>query len=38
MLRIFFFGVLRAGKIEERWFTSTAARQKDTFSLWQNIP
>ncbi len=38
MLRIFFFGVLRAGKIEERWFISTAARQKDTFSLWQNIP
>ena len=38
MLRIFFFGVLRAGKIEERWFISTTARQKDTFSLWQNIP
>lgn len=39
MLRIYFFGVLKAGKIDERWFTPTiAATEKDAFSLWQNIP
>jgi AcrR family transcriptional regulator len=38
MLRIFFFGMLSAGKIDEPWFTSTAAGQNGTFSLWQNIP
>jgi hypothetical protein len=29
---------LKAGQIDERWFTSTTSREKDTFSLWQNIP
>ena len=38
MLRIFFFGVLKGGKIDEGWFTSTAAGRNDTFSLWQSIP
>jgi TetR/AcrR family transcriptional regulator, cholesterol catabolism regulator len=38
MLRIFFFGVLKAGKIDHGWFTSTAAGRNDTFSLWQSIP
>jgi TetR/AcrR family transcriptional regulator, cholesterol catabolism regulator len=38
MLRIFFFGVLKAGEIDERWFISNQSREKNTFSLWQNIP
>ena len=39
MLRIYFFGLLKSGKVEEEWFrTSAAAGEKDRFSLWQNIP
>lgn len=39
MVRMYFFGLLKAGKIEERWFTeSSTANKKDAFSLWQNIP
>jgi len=39
MLRIYFFGLLKAGKTEESWFTSTSpAREKEGFSLWQNLP
>lgn len=39
MLRIFFFGLLKAGATEERWFASSAAPgKKNTFSLWQKIP
>jgi AcrR family transcriptional regulator len=39
MLRIYFFGLLRAGKAEESWFTSAQpAREKEGFSLWQNLP
>jgi AcrR family transcriptional regulator len=40
MLRIYFFGLLKAGTIEERWFTSTeSANEKAAYSLWQrNVP
>jgi AcrR family transcriptional regulator len=39
MLRIFFFGLLKAGTSEERWFTSgSAGKDKEGFSLWRNIP
>jgi AcrR family transcriptional regulator len=40
MLRIYFFGLLRAGTIEERWFISNASpNEKAAYSLWQrNIP
>jgi hypothetical protein len=39
MLRIYFFGLLKAGSAEESWFTAAApANAKDGFSLWQNIP
>jgi len=38
MLLIFFFGVLKAGQIDERWFISNTSREKDTFSLWHNVP
>jgi AcrR family transcriptional regulator len=40
MLRIYFFGLLRAGTIEERWFTSNASpNEKAAYSLWQrNVP
>jgi len=39
MLRIYFFGLLKAGGDEESWFTARApASAKDAFSLWQNIP
>jgi hypothetical protein len=39
MLRIYFFGLLNAGNIAERWFTArSTAKEKDAFSLWQNIP
>lgn len=37
MLRVFFFGVLNAGKIDEGWFTATSAGEKDAFSLWRDI-
>ncbi|HEY7218090.1 MAG TPA: TetR/AcrR family transcriptional regulator [Candidatus Binatia bacterium] len=39
MLRIYFFGLLKSGSVDEAWFTSSAPpREKDRFSLWQNIP
>ena len=39
MLRIYFFGILQGGKVQEPWFTpSTAERGKEEFSLWQNLP
>jgi AcrR family transcriptional regulator len=38
MLRMYFFGLLKAGNAEERWFMTKSAAKKDTFSLWQNIP
>jgi AcrR family transcriptional regulator len=40
MLRIYFFGLLRAGTIEEHWFISNASpNEKAAYSLWQrNIP
>jgi AcrR family transcriptional regulator len=40
MLRIYFFGLLKAGTSEERWFTSNeSANEKAAYSLWQrNVP
>jgi AcrR family transcriptional regulator len=39
MLRLYFFGLLKAGSAEERWFTAgPMANHKSAFSLWQNIP
>ncbi len=39
MLRIYFFGVLKSGAVEEEWFrASVPSGEKDRFSLWQNIP
>lgn len=39
MLRIYFFGLLKAGGEAESWFSAAApANAKDGFSLWQNIP
>lgn len=38
MLRIYFFGLLKAGASDERWFTSeSSARDKERFSLWRDI-
>ena len=38
MLRIYFFGLLNAGAVDEHWFHAKASSdQKDAFSLWQNI-
>ena len=38
MLRIYFFGLLNAGTVEESWFTATpSTNHKSAFSLWQNI-
>jgi AcrR family transcriptional regulator len=37
MLRIYFFGLLKAGSEEESWFTATPpANAEDGFSLWQH--
>ncbi len=39
MLRIYFFGILKGGKVQEPWLTSpTSQKGKETFSLWQNLP
>jgi AcrR family transcriptional regulator len=39
MLRIYFFGLLKSGGAEEGWFAaSKSPGEKDSFSLWQNIP
>ena len=38
MLRIYFFGLLKAGSDEESWFTAAPpANAEDGFSLWQNL-
>jgi TetR/AcrR family transcriptional regulator, cholesterol catabolism regulator len=37
MLRIYFFGLLHAGSVEESWFnTQSAQNHKGGFSLWQS--
>ena len=39
MLRMYFFGLLKAGHADDGWFTArSTANQKVAFSLWQNIP
>ena len=39
MLRIYFFGILKGGKAQEPWFTSSPSEtDKEAFSLWQNLP
>ncbi len=39
MLRIYFFGILKGGAAQEAWFTSSSPEtDKETFSLWQNLP
>ena len=39
MLRLYFFGLLKAGEIDDGWFTTARSPAgKGTFSLWQNIP
>ncbi len=39
MLRIYFFGLLKGGKTQEPWFTSSSSETgKEAFSLWQNLP
>jgi AcrR family transcriptional regulator len=39
MLRIYFFGVLKGGKIDASWFGSaSSASTKEMFSLWQDRP
>jgi AcrR family transcriptional regulator len=39
MLRIYFFGILKGGKVEEPWVRTVSSQaDKDSFSLWQNLP
>ncbi len=39
MLRIYFFGLITGGKVQESWFASTSSEKgKEAFSLWQNLP
>ena len=38
MLRIYVFGILKGGKVQEPWLTRPAEASKETFSLWQNLP
>jgi len=39
MLRIYFFGILKGGAVQEAWFTSSSSETgKEAFSLWQNLP
>lgn len=39
MLRIYFFGILKGGKVQEPWLTRPSAEAgKEAFSLWQNLP
>lgn len=39
MLRIYFFGILKGGHVEEPWFISSPSETgKEAFSLWQNLP
>ena len=38
MLRIYFFGLLKAGSVDEDWFVATSpSNHKAAFSLWQDI-
>ena len=38
MLRIYFFGLLERGNVDDKWLTATpSANHKAAFSLWQNI-
>jgi TetR/AcrR family transcriptional regulator, cholesterol catabolism regulator len=38
MLRIYIFGILNGGKVEEPWLTRPSEAGEETFSLWQNLP
>ncbi len=38
MMRMYFFGILKGGKVEEPWFTLSGETGKEAFSLWQNLP
>ncbi|MGH7770880.1 MAG: TetR/AcrR family transcriptional regulator [Candidatus Binatia bacterium] len=39
MLRVYFFGLLKGGEVQESWFTwSSSETEKEAFSLWQNLP
>lgn len=39
MLRIYFFGILKGGKAQVPWFTSSpAGSDREDFSLWQDLP
>lgn len=38
MLRIYVFGVLKGGKVQEPWLTRPSEASQETFSLWQNLP
>ena len=39
MLRIYFFGILKGGKAQVPWFTSSPADSgKEDFLLWQDLP
>ncbi len=39
ILRIYFFGILKGGKVQEPWFTSPSSEMgKEAFSLWRNLP
>ncbi len=39
MLRIYFFGLIAGGKVQESWFTSSSSdKGKETFSLWPHLP
>jgi len=38
MLRIYFFGILKGGNVQEPWFTSSSPETgRRAFSLWQNV-
>lgn len=39
MLRIYFFGIIKGAEVQEPWFNSPpCGTDKETFSLWQNLP
>lgn len=37
MLRIYFFGLLKAGTVDAEWFTAAPSANHKAFSLWRNI-
>lgn len=37
MLRLYFFGLLEAGRVGDNWFQAPAKNHKGAFSLWQSI-